>query len=139
MTKQEQLANLLNSVPDNVLICTKGNEHHQLQPIYANARINQFFGKSVVNQSRVQTNSKKKLKKVKNPYEKKNSSKDRTVKEQTPLKRRIFRDTEVYRDKDADQFLDIMQQDSEVGSSRNDSITERSQQYEEVSLINIID
>lgn len=34
--EQMQLANLLNTMPDNVLICTKGSESQESQGIYAN-------------------------------------------------------------------------------------------------------
>lgn len=47
--EQKQLANLLDTVPDNVFICTKGSESSESQRIYANLKMNTFFGGDIVN------------------------------------------------------------------------------------------
>ena len=67
LKQQEQLANLLNSVPDNVIICTKSSEKQVPIPLYGNARVNNFFGQSVVESH----DKRGVLRAVKNPYEKK--------------------------------------------------------------------
>ena len=47
--EQMQLANLLNTVPDNVFICSKGTESQAMQSLYANLKMNTFFGGDIVN------------------------------------------------------------------------------------------
>ena len=78
-----------------MLIFSKNKEGKAPKSVYANSRINQFFGCNVV----PKTSSKRK---VPNPY-----VRDRVQKnwESCPLKRKIFRDMEVYIDRD--EFSDL--------------------------------
>ena len=48
---------LLDSVPDNVIICSRGNKKRPAKALYANLRTTTFFGSDVVN---YRTNQKKK-------------------------------------------------------------------------------
>lgn len=44
-----QLANLLDSVPGSVFICTKSKESQTPHSVYANLNMNTFFGCDIVN------------------------------------------------------------------------------------------
>ena len=54
ISQQAQMSNLLDTVPDHVLICTKNNcqdagkEVHSLKVLYANRMSKEFFGKDIV-------------------------------------------------------------------------------------------
>ena len=45
--QQEQLSNLLDTVPDSVVIFSKNTEAHTAKVLYANRRINAFFGENI--------------------------------------------------------------------------------------------
>ncbi len=72
--QQINLNNLLDGLPDSVLVCTKSTEERKARPLYGNVKLNSFFGCDVVN-----SHNKSKLHK-----------KDRKVKKQSPLERNIF-------------------------------------------------
>mmetsp|Transcript_39793 Transcript_39793/g.52096 ORF Transcript_39793/g.52096 Transcript_39793/m.52096 type:complete len:91 (+) Transcript_39793:140-412(+) len=46
--QQGQLADLLDAVPDSVLICSRGSVDSVPKGVYANRRMNKFFGRDVV-------------------------------------------------------------------------------------------
>lgn len=46
--QQKQMADLLDSMPDSVFICTKGSDDKQTCPIYANLQTNVFFGRNIL-------------------------------------------------------------------------------------------
>ena len=46
--QQQQLFNLLDSVPDSVLICSQQSESHTPKTLYSNRRMNQFFDREIV-------------------------------------------------------------------------------------------
>ena len=46
--QEAQLSNLLDNVPDSVLICTKPTELKASKGVYANKRFNEFFGADVL-------------------------------------------------------------------------------------------
>ena len=63
--QQRQMADLLDAVPDSVLICSKGSHEQHLRPIYANSKTSAFFGKDIFNYNAPRKKSM--LKSVKNP------------------------------------------------------------------------
>ena len=56
-----QLGGLLDAVPDSVYICTKGGIDKAPKGIYANFKMNQFFGRRVVTDSKEQKKEAKSL------------------------------------------------------------------------------
>ena len=46
--QQKQLADLLDAVPDNVFICSKAPGDTQVRGVYANFKMNNFFGRDVI-------------------------------------------------------------------------------------------
>ena len=99
LRQQEQLANLLNSVPDNVLICKKSSANKAPVCVYGNSRINSFFGQSVIEHRYDAANPNvkinKKLRKVNSPYTK---DLQQRLENLNPLRRKVFRDFEAYQD-----------------------------------------
>ena len=90
MKQQQQLASLLDTVPDNVLIVSKIKERRAPQGLFANERINQFFGTKVVQDSAL--GSDKPKKKVPSPYVR---AKKFKLWEAQPLKRKIFHEMDA--------------------------------------------
>ena len=70
---------MLDTLPDSVLICTKGSEEKIAKPIYGNLMLNSFFGCDVIN-----------------AYEKKASLKKYKHEKEMPLKQRIFYDANAF-------------------------------------------
>ena len=111
--QQEQLGELLNSVPDSVMICTKGDESRAPRPVYGNSHINRFFGHSVVKSAVYDASGKKRLRAVTSPYEKKSkrqsaSEKAEQKQRERPLSRNVFRDMDAYHEKRADEFDNLL-------------------------------
>lgn len=111
--QQEQLGELLNSVPDSVMICTKGDELRAHRPVYGNSHINRFFGHSVVKPVVYDASGNKRLRAVTSPYEKKSkllsaSEKAEQKKRELPLSRNVFRDMDAYHDKREDEFDNLL-------------------------------
>ena len=46
--QQKQMFNLLDTVPDKVLICSQAKEKSRPEAIYSNRQMNEFFGKNLV-------------------------------------------------------------------------------------------
>ena len=44
MQQQEQLSNLLDTVPDQVMICSKGDDSHFTEVLYTNRSFSTFYG-----------------------------------------------------------------------------------------------
>ena len=42
--QQKQLLNLLDTVPDQVLICSQKDEENALEPIFSNREMREFYG-----------------------------------------------------------------------------------------------
>ena len=42
--QQKQLLNLLDTVPDQVLICSQKTEDHALKPVFSNREMREFYG-----------------------------------------------------------------------------------------------
>ena len=59
---QKQMLNLLDSVPDKVLICKEPQEGLNPKCIYSNRKMNEFFGKNIV-QAQQQKQTKNSFKK----------------------------------------------------------------------------
>ena len=53
MLQQEQLKNLIDTVPDKVLIFSKTSEASAPKSLYSNHRMNEFFGCNVVEKDKL--------------------------------------------------------------------------------------
>ena len=69
--QQQQLTNLFHAVPDSVLLCTKGTDSKGAKSIFANLKMNTFFGSDVVNfkNARIQKSRMKSVTKKKGDLE----------------------------------------------------------------------
>ncbi len=47
--QQNNLTNLLDALPDSVLVCTKSTEETRAKPVFSNVKLNEFFGCDVLN------------------------------------------------------------------------------------------
>ena len=73
---------MLDTVPDSVVIFSKSTEQHSAKVLYANRRVNTFFGENIKIESQLST-------------ERKNKNSANRFKRTGPLKNRIFQDFEV--------------------------------------------
>lgn len=116
------MADLLDAVPDSVLICTQPTtESKAIQSVYANFKMNSFFGRDVIC-----TKKRNKLSSAKSK-DKHRSRKDdkRKRKERNPLRQRIFTKQEI----DFDTFENF---DSQLSLESMKSVKEQ------VSLLDIV-
>ncbi len=78
--QQRQLSDLIDAVPDSVLICKKGDKESNMKALYANLKMNSFFGCGITDTKTIRNNS--------------NGRYKRGVKGE-PLKRKVFFKTDL--------------------------------------------